>query len=313
MVMAAATVSACAEQFSGVSLNYNALLLEAGDTLESGETEKLTVTVIPAGYSQDTTVEWSYVAVPSGCIVIAVDEKEDPYAAEIRAVFEGVAIVTATVSTKFGSMAASCQITVSGGAAFGFNQKAALASVPVLNKIAPSGETDGAAHNGSYYSEWSGEQIKAFNEKSKSTDADNAVLAAYKAVKGNSVGAIIVKTATAGYYTVEGYEEAEVLMYTAIDKDGKLIGMRIFDETNAITGYIAFEDYFSEDDFDAFNAEKVTGKTIAAVTSLTVQDIEHYFTVKEGMFEAGSTYPTYTGAAFIKAAVLAAEVFNSVK
>jgi len=295
-------LAACAEQITGVSLNYDELSLEAG------EIRTLGVAFTPQSNTLDKEVEWSVVANPKNCVTVDGD-------GNVTGVRAGVAVVTAKVTTKFGAFYASCGVTVAGGAqnggSFDFNEPPSAEVVAILNLLAPSGQENGAAHTGNYFAGWSKTQIDAWNAEQSGIAGDyETVLAAYKAVKGDSAGAVIVKTATTGYwsYDEETEEDVYIIIYTAIDKNGKILGMHIED--------LAIEDYYSDDGFARMNAA-IFGTTFVgkAIGDLDVEDfIEDfadagYFTVKEGMFEAGATRPYYTSYAFVQSILLATEVF----
>ena len=280
VIAAAVTFSfaACAEQPEGVLLDRTRLVLRPG------EKETLAVSVVPEGYSHKYEVVWSVAANPEDCVTV---NKES---GEVIAVKIGVAVVTATVSTKFGALKASCAVMVEGAVNLEFTTKAAPAAVARLNEVAPSGVKDGEVQSDreGYYYELTSDQVAIWNKNSKIVDESNRVLAAYKAVKGNSTGATVVKSTTKG-------QKDSLVMYIAVGTDGKLLAMRIDAALK--------EDFYADDEFVGLSAENRGN----ALSELTAADFTKHLTKKEGAGEDADV--NVTANACLTAVKLAAELF----
>jgi len=310
------SLSACAQQLTGLAITCAELTPEDGLTLEVGEVRTLGIEFYPEGNTLAKEIVWTAVANPKGCVT--VDDSGN-----VTAVKPGAAVVTAKVTTKFGPVFASCEVTVTGdgeqpGDAFGFSQSPSAAAVTVLNRLVPSGQSNATALTEQYFAGWTAAQIDAWNDgESEITSDYELVLAAFRAQKGPHEGAIIVKTATTGYWS---YDEDDpdsgvpyLILYVAIDKDGKFLGMDVED--------MGKEDFYSEDNFSGLNVE-VIGKTFVGKTMDDLYDYidvladGSFFTVipeKVNSFADATIRPSYTSYAFIQAMLLATEVFVSTR
>ncbi|MCL2061095.1 MAG: Ig-like domain-containing protein [Firmicutes bacterium] len=284
------TAAACSEHVSGVSLNHETL------TVEVGETAQLTVSPIPRGYSTEYDVTWSVIANPAGSITV-----EDGL---VTAVAEGIAVVTATVITKFGAWDASCAVTAVRTVTFEFAETVSDTNIiETLNYLAPTGVSDGLAAQNGYFGLWNEEQIDAFNTvQSQIADTDNRILQAYAALDGENAGAVIVETFTRGYY---GFNEPRpLILYIAIGADGNFLGVvSTFD-------YVLFEYTVEDFIFDMFGFNDAIFGNPPSV--LTVDILAPFLTPTPYLIsQTGATTPSpqYTGPAFIKAVSLAAEAF----
>ncbi|MCL2797865.1 MAG: Ig-like domain-containing protein [Firmicutes bacterium] len=300
----AALLSACAQQLTGLVIICDELTEDNVLTLEVGEVRTLGVEFYPASNTLSKEIDWTVAASPKGCVT--VDDSGN-----VTALKPGVAVVTAKVTTKFGPVFASCEVSVAGDS---IQEALPAALVAVLNRLAPSGVSNEEALNEDYFAAWTNAQVDAWNAESEVTSDYELVLGAYRVQKGLFEGAIIVKTATTGYWSY--YENdpdsgliPHLVLYTAIDKDGKFIGMNVAD--------MGEEDFYSADNFAGLNLE-IIGKSFVGKS---IDDIYDYvdeftdmgfFTVipeKVDSFAGATIRPYYTSFAFIQAMTLATEVF----
>ncbi|MCL2797130.1 MAG: hypothetical protein FWD58_03645 [Firmicutes bacterium] len=287
VAVGAFSFSACAEQADGVWIDPpNVVLLPEGQAT-------LTVKIMPEGYSQKCEVAWAISANPEDCVTlaagIAADGKETPDCAVVTAVKIGVAVVKATVSTKFSSLEASCTVRVEGAVSLEFTEVAAPAAVIRLNAVAPSGVSDGEVQiDKRYYYGLSGDRLSIWNLNSRLASEDGRVLGAYQAAKGDSAGAIIVNTETKG-------QKGMLNIFTAVDESGKLLAMRV-DDGGA-------EDFFAEDKLAGFSEEFAD----KALSELTAAGFIKHLTKKDSAPENVSA--ALTANAYVMAIKMAAELF----
>ena len=123
-----------------------------------------------------------------------------------------------------------------------------LNTVTLINGMIPSGADAQTALDEGYYEMLA---LADFN-KSKRAEANNAVLAVYKAVKGDSVGAYIVEAQAQGYAGND-----PIVMLTAIDESGAIISVVTKKQTENSPG----TNGIFEDKHFALLVEYVKGKT----------------------------------------------------
>ena len=128
-----------------------------------------------------------------------------------------------------------------------------LNTVTLINGMLPSGADAQTALDEGYYEMLALDEKKLadFN-KSKRAEANNAVLAVYKAVKGDSVGAYIVEAQAQGYAGND-----PIVMLTAIDESGAIISVVTKKQTENSPG----TNGIFEDKHFALLVEYVKGKT----------------------------------------------------
>ena len=157
------------------------------------------------------------------------------------------------------------------------------ATVSILNEIAPTDVPDETALAEEYFGfAMTGDALKEWNKQNGT--ATRKVIAAYKVVKGEATGTVIVQTETTGWAS------SPLKMYTAINQYGRFIKIYVVDMS---------ETFYVASDLAAINqviAEKSVG-------DLTVD------TFKGAMANSGATK---TSTAFLDAVKLTAGIFGEV-
>ena len=128
-----------------------------------------------------------------------------------------------------------------------------LNTVTLINGIVPSGVDDKTALDEGYYEMLvlDDKKLADFNKNNRA-EANNAVLAVYRAVKGDNAGAYIVEAQAQGYAGND-----PIVMLTAIDEDGAIISVVTKKQTENSPGTNGI---FEEKQF-ALLVEYVKGKT----------------------------------------------------
>ena len=127
-----------------------------------------------------------------------------------------------------------------------------IKTATLINGIVPSGTGADTAFAEGYFEmlELDEKKLADFN-KSNRSDANNAVLAVYKAVKGENEGVYIVEAQGQGY-------AGAIIMLTAVGEDGTIFGVELKSESENSPGTNGI---FTEPYFKAFQ-EYVKGKTV---------------------------------------------------
>lgn len=132
-----------------------------------------------------------------------------------------------------------------------YKPKLDLATVTLINGIVPSGVDEKTALDEGYFEmlDLDDKKLADFNKENRA-DANNAVLAVYKTVKGENEGVYIVEAQGQGY-------AGAIIMLTAVNADGTIFGIELKSESENSPGT---DGIFVKSHFDAFK-EYVKGKT----------------------------------------------------
>lgn len=136
-----------------------------------------------------------------------------------------------------------------------------LKTTELLNEICPSGVDDRTAFDEGYFAlaEADEDSLAAFNKASRA-EANNSVLAVYKAVKGENTGMLIVEAQAQGW---SGNDP--IILLTAIDESGAVFALTVKQQRENSPGS---ESIFTEENLEELKAY-VKGKT-----QITASDIK---------------------------------------